>query len=168
MPLAPQLMLSPDETNGVRQPATSHFEGPRYQYRPHDHIAPRFGFMAFAPVVPTRGPMFTAAHRTGLRASKSGESGVRQQRRKGAIKSVSARRQSGEGTRRRKGPIKARKVPNMGRIWVVFARFFAFLRRDFRKFLLMINKLSALCTKRSAPFFDFKAKMEQIKRTYGE
>ena len=30
MPLAPQPKPSPDETNGVRQPATSHFEGPKY------------------------------------------------------------------------------------------------------------------------------------------
>lgn len=30
-PLAPQLKLSPGEMNGVRQPATSHFEGPKYR-----------------------------------------------------------------------------------------------------------------------------------------
>jgi hypothetical protein len=37
----------------------------------YDDIAPRIGFMAFAPVVPARGSMFTAAHRTGHEMSQS-------------------------------------------------------------------------------------------------
>jgi hypothetical protein len=37
----------------------------------YDDIAPQIGFMTFAPVVPARGPMFTAAHRT-ARSDQSG------------------------------------------------------------------------------------------------
>jgi Domain of unknown function (DUF4188) len=36
----------------------------------YDDIAPKIGFMSFAPIVPARGSMFTAAHRT-ARTSKS-------------------------------------------------------------------------------------------------
>ena len=31
----------------------------------YDDIAPKIGFMSFAPVVPARGSMFTSAHRAG-------------------------------------------------------------------------------------------------------
>jgi hypothetical protein len=30
----------------------------------YDDIAPKIGFMSFAPIVPARGSMFTAAHRS--------------------------------------------------------------------------------------------------------
>jgi hypothetical protein len=30
----------------------------------YDDITPKIGFMSFAPIVPARGPMFTAAHRS--------------------------------------------------------------------------------------------------------
>ena len=30
----------------------------------YDDVAPKIGFMAFAPVVPARGSMFTATHRS--------------------------------------------------------------------------------------------------------
>jgi hypothetical protein len=52
-----------------------------------------------------------------------------------------------------KGPETLKK----GRFGAISARFFAFFRRDFRKILLMIKELSALCAKRSAPFFDLVA-----------
>jgi hypothetical protein len=37
----------------------------------YDDIAPKIGFMAFAPIVPARGSMFTAAHRTSHEMSRS-------------------------------------------------------------------------------------------------
>jgi len=45
-----------------------------------------------------------------------------------------------------------------GRFRSIFARFFAFFRRDFREIMLIVKELIELCTKRSAPFFAFKAK----------
>jgi hypothetical protein len=76
---------------------------------------------------------------------------------KGARKNAGFGEDKTNGQSAEKGLKRAEK----GRIRVDFARFSSFFRRDFWKFLLMIKELSALCTKRSAPFFVFHAKRAQ-------
>jgi hypothetical protein len=74
----------------------------------------------------------------------------------------------GDNTAKAQSAGKGQKEIEKGRIWFVFARFFAFFRRDLLQFF--VDYKSVMCTLHQirGTFFRFSAKMEPWRRIYGK